>query len=147
MLSKAATRTFRFLTANQIQHLHARQVVEGGHPIQPALLESAVSSPMNVNHYTQTDNTFTLAAILSKKIIKNHAFQDGNKRTALVAAAMFLRINGYRLQETLLAQASVNADLATAHAAVCTNQCTVEELAEFYSRIVAAVPKLSEGVV
>jgi len=39
---------------------------------------------------------FQLAANLSEKIMKNHAYQDGNKRTALVAADMFLKINGYK---------------------------------------------------
>ena len=30
--------------------------------------------------------------------MKNHAYPDGNKRVVLVAADMFLKINGYKLQ-------------------------------------------------
>lgn len=30
-------------------------------------------------------------------IISNHVFQDGNKRTGLEAALLFLKINGWRL--------------------------------------------------
>lgn len=145
-MASQAARTIRFLTAKQIQRLHARQVVQNGHPTQPELLESAATSPMNVNHYEQTDDIFKLAANLSEKIIKNHAFQDGNKRTALVAADMFLKINGYRLQEIPLAKDSVNADLAAAHNAICTNQWTVEQLAGFYERIAAAIPEWSQEI-
>jgi death-on-curing family protein len=47
---------------------------------------------MNVKHYSGQSNLFQLAANLSEKIMKNHAFQDGNKRAALVAADMFLKI-------------------------------------------------------
>ena len=31
-------------------------------------------------------------------ISRNHAFTDGNKRTALVAAGLFLQLNGWRLE-------------------------------------------------
>jgi len=31
-------------------------------------------------------------------IIANHAFSDGNKRTGLEAALLFLRLNGYRIK-------------------------------------------------
>jgi death-on-curing family protein len=34
-----------------------------------------------------------LASILLEKIIKNHPFIDGNKRTAVVVMEMFLRLN------------------------------------------------------
>ena len=33
-------------------------------------------------------------------LIRNHPFLDGNKRTGIAAAALFLRINGYRLIAT-----------------------------------------------
>jgi len=102
---------------------------------------------MNVKYYEQVDDVFKLAANLSEKIIKNHAFQDGNKRTALVAADMFLKINGYRLQETPLGQDSANNDLAAAHNAVCTDQWTVDDLAGLYARVAAAIPEWSEEIV
>lgn len=52
---------------------------------------------MNIKHYAKEDDVFQLAANLAEKIMKDHAFQDGNKRTALLAADMFLKINGYYL--------------------------------------------------
>lgn len=53
---------------------------------------------MSMQHYAKADDVFQLTANLAKKIMKNHAFQDGNKRTALVAADISLEINGYSLQ-------------------------------------------------
>lgn len=34
-------------------------------------------------------------------IISNHVFQDGNKRTGLESALLFLKLNGYQLKEKL----------------------------------------------
>lgn len=61
------------------------------------MLESAVHSPINLEHYSRQRNPFQLAADLSEKVMRNHAYMDGNKRTALVAADMFMKIKGYRL--------------------------------------------------
>ena len=38
------------------------------------------------------------AAALFESLIGNHPFIDGNKRTAIGATAVFLRLNGYKLQ-------------------------------------------------
>ena len=38
-----------------------------------------------------------LAASLAFDSTKNHGYRDGNKHTALVAVAVFLRLNGFRL--------------------------------------------------
>lgn len=72
-----------------------------------ALLESALSRPQNAYHYEQAD-IFDLAATYAEGISSNHPFVDGNKRTAFVAADVFLEKNGYELgteieneQETL----------------------------------------------
>lgn len=48
------------------------------------MLESAVTSPVNHEHYGQTD-LFQLAGILAERVALNAAFRDGNKRTALCA--------------------------------------------------------------
>jgi len=37
------------------------------------------------------------AAVYMFSIISNHVFQDGNKRTGLEAALLFLKLNGYKL--------------------------------------------------
>jgi hypothetical protein len=62
MASAAATKTLRFLTATQIQRLHAAWVNPNAQPTQPIMLDSAVQSPINIKYYTNQQNVFQLAA-------------------------------------------------------------------------------------
>lgn len=105
-------------------------------PTQPEMLESATASPLN-NKYYGEENLFRLAAILASRIIKNHAFQDGNKRAALYSADMFLKINGYQLQKKPMApdDEELNQALTDAHVAVATDVWTEEELGDYYESI------------
>ena len=59
-------------------------------------LESALARPQNLAAYGESDAA-ALAAAYAFGIAKNHAFVDGNKRTALVALESFLDLNGYDL--------------------------------------------------
>ncbi len=43
-------------------------------------------------------DTFTKAAVYLFLIIKDHIFNDGNKRTAMMAAFLFLERNGTKVQ-------------------------------------------------
>jgi death-on-curing protein len=52
--------------------------------------------PVNLHAYGQPD-IFDLAASYGYGVVKNHPFVDGNKRTAFLAAYVFLRINGWLL--------------------------------------------------
>lgn len=60
------------------------------------LLESALARPENLAAYGEPD-VFDLAAAYAFGIVRNHPFVDGNKRTALVTAALFLELNGRSL--------------------------------------------------
>jgi death on curing protein len=61
------------------------------------LFESALSRPQMLFKYEGAD-VFELAAAYADGIANNHPFIEGNKRTALVAAALFLELNGYTLR-------------------------------------------------
>ena len=61
------------------------------------LLESTVAKPEDVAA-NGDPNVAALAAAHRYGIWRNHAFIDGNKRTALVAAKLFLQLNGWRLE-------------------------------------------------
>jgi death-on-curing protein len=63
------------------------------------LLDSALARPLNLSLYEAPD-VAGLAAAYGVGLAKNHAFVDGNKRTAFLAVGLFLAINGYRLQAT-----------------------------------------------
>ncbi|OAX81847.1 hypothetical protein ACJ72_03812 [Emergomyces africanus] len=145
MATSVATKKFRFLTAEQVIRLYKTSIANVG-PTQPAMLESAVASPMNVKHYAQQENIFQLAANLSEKIMKNHAFMDGNKRAALLAADMFLSVNGYKLQDIPMAHDSVNQGIANAHVAVTTNQWTGEQLGNYYESVATPIASWTQDI-
>jgi death-on-curing protein len=58
------------------------------------LLDSALSRPLQLLNYG-TPTPFDLAACYAHGIVKNHPFLDGNKRSGLMAAALFLELNGW----------------------------------------------------
>lgn len=63
------------------------------------LLESAVFRPQaSFDDKDLYPGIFDKAAALLQSLLKNHPFVDGNKRTALSSAGLFLRINRYRLK-------------------------------------------------
>lgn len=83
------------------EKMHADQLAEHGGADGTRdnnLLESAPSRPRHLFAYSDpTPNIPTLAASYAYGIAKNHAFIDGNKRTALVVCRTFLFLNGFQL--------------------------------------------------
>ena len=60
-------------------------------------VESALARPRNLAAYEACDDMARLAAAYAYGIARNHGFADGNKRTVLVTADVFLMLNGYEL--------------------------------------------------
>ncbi len=84
-----------WLSREAVEIFHAQQLAEhGGLPgiKDENALEAALARPMNKAAYEDPD-VFDLAAANVFGIAKNHPFSDGNKRTAFVAAYVFLRLN------------------------------------------------------
>jgi death-on-curing protein len=82
-----------------IEAVHDAELAEHGGAAgvrDAGLLESALARPLNLRHFGETD-PFVLAAAYAFGIARNHPFVDGNKRTGLLAAYVFLRINGRHL--------------------------------------------------
>lgn len=112
----------RWLSKESLLVLHDRSLaLHGGAPglRDHGLLESALARPLNRYHYEGVDDVCDLAATYLVAIASNHPFADGNKRTALLAAALFLRRNGRRLTaaqadvvRTVLAVAAGERDVA-----------------------------------
>ena len=59
-------------------------------------LLSALARPRQLDAYG-TPTLHDLAAAYAFGLARNHAFNDGNKRTSLVAAELFLALNGVAL--------------------------------------------------
>ncbi|WP_149537045.1 type II toxin-antitoxin system death-on-curing family toxin [Siccirubricoccus phaeus] len=58
------------------------------------LLDSALARPQNLHAYEGEGDLCRLAAGYAGGIVRNHPFADGNKRTAFIAAIVFLDRNG-----------------------------------------------------
>lgn len=88
-----------FLTIPEVLEIHGEQIdLYGGDTgvREPALLESALAAPRSgmYGEYFHAD-VFDMAAAYLFHIVQNHPFVDGNKRTGLACAYLFLAINGY----------------------------------------------------
>jgi death-on-curing protein len=86
----------RFLTVDEVLEINA-EVMGGSHALRDrGLLESAVARPQasafGVDAYP---DLVSKAAALLHSLVMNHAFVDGNKRTAVLATLVFLDLNGY----------------------------------------------------
>ena len=64
------------------------------------LLESALHRPVQKFQYAPKSTLPELAASYSYGIARNHPFFDGNKRSALLAAIVFLEMNGMKFKAT-----------------------------------------------
>lgn len=82
--------------------VHDRQLAEhsGGIGVRDmGALEASLDRPRNRWAYGEDDRC-SLAAAYAFGIARNHPFVDGNKRTAWVAARLFLALNGLRIAYT-----------------------------------------------
>jgi len=90
-----------FLKTEQVLFIHDQMVKRfgGSHGLRDlGLVESAVARPQATfsREYLYI-SIFDKAAALFQSLLKNHSFVDGNKRTALTSAGLFLKKNGYKL--------------------------------------------------
>lgn len=88
-----------WLEPKVIRAIHEEQLAEhGGIPgiRDESLLDSALARPINLAAYG-APTLVELAAAYGHGIARNHAFLDGNKRTAFVAVELFLALNGAEL--------------------------------------------------
>ncbi len=110
-----------FLRVDEILRIHQDQIERyGGDPsIRDAgLLLSAVAMPRaSFGGEALHQDLFEIAAAYLFHLAQNHPFVDGNKRTATVAALVFLEINGVEIDadedalvELVMAVASGKAD-------------------------------------
>ena len=86
------------LTVDIVKEIHA--AVIGGFGGLPGvrdegLLASAVAAPQaTLGGRSPYEDLVEVAAAYLFYLCRNHAFNDGNKRVAMVAAIVFLRLNG-----------------------------------------------------
>lgn len=86
-----------YLTVAEVLAMHTDQIERygGTHGVRDqGLLEAALFRPQT-GYYA---DLIEEAAALWESLAQNHAFLDGNKRTAFAATYTFLAINGARLK-------------------------------------------------
>jgi death on curing protein len=106
----------RYLSVADVMALHNAMMEGMGHhpvPLRDAgLLESAVLRPQMAAYYEEAD-LVRQAALLAVGIAQNQPYVDGNKRTAYMAALVFLRRNGRPFTGDYLAMARELGAVAT----------------------------------
>ena len=107
----------RYLSVKEVLRIHYLIIAQFGgvHGVRDlGLLESAVARPQaGFGDFESYPELWDKAAVLLHSLAKNHAFLDGNKRTALLVIRLFLKRNGYLLQPDHDTAASFVADVAS----------------------------------
>jgi death on curing protein len=88
---------WRWIFAPVIHAVHDQQLAEHGGPSgvrDQGGVESALARPQNLAAYGEPEAA-ALAAAYAFGLARNHGFVDGNKRTAWIAARLFLADNGF----------------------------------------------------
>jgi death-on-curing protein len=86
----------RFLSLDEVLRIHARSLADHGGSDgtrDAGLIESALVSARNTFYYAKGD-LFDIAASYAFHLAESQAFIDGNKRTAVSSALVFLAMNG-----------------------------------------------------
>ncbi len=94
------SKAIRHLTVSAVKAIHAEALAAHGGASgirDETLLESAVAAPQaTMMGKPLISDLIEIAAAYLFYLCRNHAFIDGNKRTALAAALVFLESNGLR---------------------------------------------------
>ena len=116
-----------WLSLDELVVIHQQVIAETGgvHGIgNPGGLESALRRPFTTfGGVDLFPDLFAKTAALIHSVVSFHPFVDGNKRTALVAADVCLRLNGHRL--------TPSADVEPFFWAVARGERSVDEIADW----------------
>ena len=121
----------RFVSRDVVVALHRESLAEHGGIDgirDEGLLQSALHRCVNRSVYEPDASIAQLAASLGYGLAMDHAFNDGNKRIAMIAAFVFLELNGCPVVASEVDAYEVFIDLAA-------GKVTEPELAEWLSAV------------
>ena len=129
--------SIRFLSVDDVLAIHEDTIAQDGGLAgirDPGLLESAVLMPQQQfgGEYLH-DGVPAMAAAYLFHIAQNHAFHDGNKRTAVLSALVFLSVNGVEMLPDPV-------ELEDTTLAVAASRCGKDELTHWMQRALAPDP-------
>ena len=87
-----------WISKKAVLAIHSAQLAEHGGSDgirDETLLDAALAKPRDIFAYADQPDISRLAASYALGIARDHAFVDGNKRTALVVSLSFLDRNGW----------------------------------------------------
>jgi death-on-curing protein len=120
-----------YLTPEQVLFLHSRLIstIGGGHGVRDIgmLLSALGRTQATFDGKELYPDIMLKAAALIDSLVRNHPFVDGNKRTAITASALFLRLNGYLLQVE-------NREMVLFALACAQSQLSLVEIAEWFRK-------------
>ena len=99
-MSPGSSEEPRWLTEAVLMSIHARQIERygGAHGVlDQNVVRSALARPINRWAYDKDTDFADLAAAYLVGFARAQGFSDGNKRTGLACALVFLRLNRYVL--------------------------------------------------
>jgi death-on-curing protein len=107
----------RYLTIAEVLETYQRIMAQSGGLVgirDFGALESAISQPyMTFGGNELYPSLVEKAAALGFSLIQNHPFTDGNKRTGHAVMAMFLAMNGYKINASIDEQVEIILSLAS----------------------------------
>lgn len=119
----------RYLDIAEVYYIHEKMIeVGGGRPgvRDFTLVQSAIERPKATFGGKDLYPPLWLkAGALLQSLVKNHPFEDGNKRTGFFTTLRFLNINGKELSATKNEIVSFALD-------VDTKNLNIEEIADWY---------------
>ncbi len=121
----------RYLSVKQILLIHSMVVDETGgmHGVRNLeSLDSAAALPKQVVFKKELyPDVYTKAAVYARTILMNHPFFDGNKRTGISVAIVFLEDNGFVFSAKVgeLEKFAVN---------IVTKKLSIEAIAEWLKK-------------
>ena len=127
-----------YLSPEQVLFIHSRLIdTTGGiHGIRDTgRLQSAVARPRATFGGKELyPDLFHKAAALMESLARNHPFIDGNKRTAIASAGIFLTLNGFPL-------GCASKELERFTLAVSTGSVSFEDAVAWFNKYSVKTPK------
>lgn len=91
----------RWLTESMLLAIHARQIERygGAHGVlDPAVVRSALAGAIERWGHDEATDLADLTPVYLRGFSRSRGFRDGNERTGLASALVFLRLNGRMLR-------------------------------------------------
>src|SRR4051812_2649771 len=122
---------FLFLTLEDVLYIQSQEAALTNSPTiirSRDGLESAIAAPQASFEGSYLMDIFEMASTYVVSIAINHPFIDGNKRAAAASALVFLKMNGFDLNE------SSDEELADKLLSFLSKEISKEDLTEYFKK-------------